>query len=296
MRSGSTGEGRGTRRAMFQAVGAVAAVALLCGCVKADIRPRQLRQAAYDEDSIRRGRELLAAAAERHGLESWRAYTTMESLASDEWPGWRRLLGHWPGERQRFRSRALLGTSTSRVELLDGKKEGEVWGIQARAAYKLRPGAEISFMEDEAIESWLPALQYFNELPFRLISAEHVAALGARSLEGREYELVFVTWGSVEPNLEHDQFIVWIDDESGLVAKVHHTVRDAFRLATATMHFSDYCKVQGVLVPFRQTVTIGAPESARAPLDLRFLHRITLQAVIFDSFAPELLRPVPDGG
>ena len=52
------------------------------------------------------------------------------------------------------------------------------------------------------------------------------------------------------------------------------------------MHFSDYRKVQGVLVPFQQTVTIGAPETARAPSDRHFLHRITLQAVIFDSFAP----------
>ncbi len=283
--------------------------ALTLGTGHADVRPMAVRYPA--PDSERRGRERLERLAERHGLSAWKRHTTMEVVGKDSWPGggpW------WPEATQRFRTLALLGTFTSRAELLDGRAEGEVWGIQAWACYKRRPGdAAPAFLAkpDRAISFYLPTLQYFNELPFRLRQAPIVLDAGAARHRGRAYDRVFVTWGGAEPRAEHDQYVLWIDRETGLLGMVRYTLRDGvawlppvpaalFRsVMMGTMHYEDYRDVQGVMVPFVQTVVLPPPELTRYPLREHAFHRLELTEARFDAVPREALLPdsaLGDGG
>ncbi len=248
-----------------------------------------------------RGRALLREAAMRQGLAAWSRFRVMEAVEVDEWPSgspW------WPASRQRFRVRRLLGTFTSQVELLDGPGAGEVWGIQSWRSYRIPAGSDrVRFASERAIEFYLPALQYFDELPFRLLAADRVADLGSAELFGRRYDRVLVTWSRFEPHATHDQYELWIDPETRRIEKATYTLRDAERFSPfafrplfrargiGTIHFDDYREVQGVWLPATQVVAIGRAEEAR-PTD-RYVHRIRVGETVFDGFDPSGLTPDP---
>jgi steroid delta-isomerase-like uncharacterized protein len=224
-----------------------------------DLRPEPLRQAGPTEAGVRAGRELLRQAAERHGLQRWRSHTSFEAVWTDDWAPkiFESGYGWWPIQKQRLRTRALLGTFSSQVELLDGPHKGEIWGVQSFLGYKKSgQGGQASFGTEKVLTFYLPALQYFNELPFRLLAAEHVADAGTGSAGGRTYRLVYATWGSFEPNLEHDQYVLWIDPQSLLVEMCRYTVRDASPDAAGTILFSDYL---GLVTPTGDTTPTPTP-------------------------------------
>ena len=87
-----------TRRRGALVGAAVATLAFLAvGCGPADIRNAQLREAGDSQESIARGRELMRQVTERHGLEAWQGFSTVETVAVDEWPGIvGSRIGWWP--------------------------------------------------------------------------------------------------------------------------------------------------------------------------------------------------------
>lgn len=269
---------------------------LLSSCAPADIRNRQVREHGQAQASFGRGRELLLQVAERHGLAAWKAFKTARFVSVDEWAGFTgRFTGWWPVQKQRFRFDTLLGTFTSRVELLDGPKAGQVMGVQSWKGYGVSStGARVEPAEDALSTFYLPTLQYFAELPFRILSAQYITYGGERELNGSTYQLIYATWGSLEANPENDQYELWINEDTLLVEKCFYTVRDAFKGAVGTIHFDDYREVQGVMVPFLQTVTLASPESTLYPVENNFFHQMRLESAGFDSFPPEKLIVYPN--
>lgn len=263
----------------------------------ADVRSAGLRQGGVGEGSASRGRALLQKLAARHGYAAWRTHRTQEIVAEDTWAG---SGSFWPAPRQRYRAQRLLGTFTSRLELLDGPRQGELWGIQSWLTYARSPDGE-SLEPDPIVEFALPTFQYFDELVFRLLAAPIVLDNGTGSYRGREHRRVFVTWGRPEPHVDNDQYDVWVDADSGLMTVVRYTVRDAMRLSgtfmrplvkvlgAGTMHYGDYREIDGVQVAFRQTVTLEPPSKTRLPLDENHFHQIVLTSAGFDSFDPDAL-------
>jgi hypothetical protein len=122
---------------------------------------------------------------------------------------------------------------------------------------------------------------------------------------GRSYDLVFATWRAAEPQPDLDQYVLWIDRETGLLSKVRYTVRDAvprmsplmqrlaLPLVAGTMHYEDYREIDGVQVPFLQTVTLQPPELTRYPLSENYFHRLELEEARFDTVPREALLPDP---
>lgn len=273
----------------------------------ADLRSEGVRRGSLSAGAspeAERGRALLRAAARAHGLEALAAKRTMEVVAVDEWKG---SSGWWPAPTQRFRAERLLGTFTSRVELLDGPDAGRIWGLQSWRPYRRasRDAPPELLDEDIAITFYLPTLQYFDELPLRLIGAPVVLDAGDAELAGRRFCRVFATWEPPEPHADHDQYELWLDAETLRIEKVAYTLRDAVDFssrwmapllriaAVGTMHYGDYRMIDGVLVPFRQTVTLGRPTGAPASLDEGYLHRLTVESVRFDTVPPAALQPIP---
>ncbi len=154
---------------------------------------------------------------------------------------------------------------------------------------------------DPQLEFYLPSLHYFFELPFRLLSADVLIHQGEAKHAGKTYDLVLASWGQEQPNLDHDQYLVWINRQSGLIDMVRYTVRDTSifenslskllmrSLALGTIHYDDYRLVDGVQVPFAQTVTLPPPELTRYPLDKHFFHRLDISAVSFDAVPETIL-------
>lgn len=275
-------------------------VLLAAGCTTADLRTELLRERGLTEEAARRGRELLTSAAETHGLAAWRAHRTLEVTTVDEWAGGWMAQGWWPETRQRVRMQMVLGTFTSRVELLDGPADGEVWGVQAWQGYKRLTASDAPASSDAPVLTfYLPTLQYFTELPFRLLNADVVAYAGTRTHRGQTYDLVLVTWNRLKPQLDVDQYLLWIGRDSGRIEKCRYTLRDAYDWATGTIHYDDYRIVQGVQVAFRQIVTLDPVDETEYPLDEHFFHQLVLEQARFDAVDREALivdasRPIGD--
>lgn len=263
----------------------------------ADVRSAEIRQGGASKEAAARGRALLEELAERHGYRAWRDYRTQEVVVEDTWSGGGSF---WPGPRQRYRARRLLGTFTSRLELLDGPRQGELWGIQSWLPYARSPQGE-PLEPDPIVEFALPTFQYFDELVFRLLEAPIVLDNGSGVYRGREHRRVFVTWDRPEPHVENDQYDLWIDPDSGLMAVVYYTVRDAMKLSAplmrpvvkvlgaGTMHYGDYREIGGVQVAFKQTVTLQPPGKTRLPVDDHYFHQLVLASAGFDTFDPDEL-------
>ncbi len=271
----------------------------------ADLRPDALRTATIDPALERAGRAILERATRAHGFDAIRAHQTMSITARDTWvsDSW------WPEPAQRLRSDRILGTFTSRVELLGGPEDGHVRGIQNWHPYRTAPGGKPQFRDaDQMIEFYLPTLHYFDELPFRLSGAEIVLDAGEATIEGKRYLRVFATWQTHEPGEHADQYILWIDPDTNLVRKATYTVRDGTRMSPAimvplmrfiavgTMHYKDYRDVDGVMIPFTQYVTLGTAEKTKLPLDSNYFHMLEVEDVRFDAVDEGDLLPDPKLG
>ena len=88
-----------------------------------------------------------------------------------------------------------------------------------------------------------------------------------------------------------DQYIVWIDKDTRLIEFAEYTVRKQFKFVKAAIHFAEYRDVQGVMVPFRMTIT-SEPKVATSIIGTdKYLHEMRLENVVFDTIASTALYP-----
>lgn len=256
----------------------------LTGCGPADLRPDMLQGDVVSQSLIDKGLALRERVVTAHGYDAWQTFDTQEVIATDVW----QVPGFWSTDIQRFSLKSVLGTFTAQVNLLDGPEKGEILGTQAWQGYHVDTKGNLSLEppteEDTAQNFYIPSLQYFNELPFRLLKADRVAYAGEREYRDQMYDLLFVTWGSFDVSSAIDQYVLWINRETGLVSMTHYTVRDAGAIFTGTIHFEDYRDVQGIQFPFRHTVILPAPENTLYPLDKYFFHQTRVESTAFDGF------------
>lgn len=255
-----------------------------------DIAPAYVREGGQDSANITRGREVLDRALHTLGHDQWKSHAMLEVEAKDIWAKSDRW---WPAKEQSFKAQYLLGTFTSRMELTDGSWKGSVLGVQSWQGYK-RKGESAALVQssDPLLLFYLPSLQYFNELPFRLASTPIIIYAGEVQHRGKMHDLVYCTWSSMVAHAEHDQYVLWIDRETSLVTMCHYTVRQAFPAAAGTIYFDSYRKVQGVQFPFRHFVLLEWPDELRFPLEQNFFHRMEIYSARFGSVARNVLLPL----
>lgn len=249
------------------------AAGLTLGACLADIRPEMVRTSVSAGDAAR-GRELLQRATSVHGAPAWRTGQIVRVRVTDVWPEGLQtsLVSPWPATVQRFDFEFQSGTDHSRVRFLDGPAKGETWGIQQWVTYKTING-ERKFAEDSDIKFWLPTLQYFVELPFRITAANVAAYAGEQIVNGQPYELVVASWNTLAPQGDVDQYLLYIHKESGTLDYAQYTVRDMAPFATGLMHYADLRRAAGVQLAHRLR-TIDSLEDHES-----YLHEMTLESI-----------------
>ena len=254
-----------------------------------DIRPAELKKGYVTEAAASRGEEALATTAIRHGIQKWKKRSNLEIVGTDDWFHWmgRALISPFQNAQQKFKLQLLLGTWTSRLELLDASGSTEVWGIQAWNTYRAQVGQDPVFRSDKQIRFFLPTFQWWFEFPFRIASGTVIAALS--DTQEVSFDRVFVTWSSLEPNREIDQYIVDINRETGLIYRIEYTIRDMGGFATGATNFRDYRSVDGVMVPFQLEAGVMMPGGFE-----QIMHRITVGSASWDTVTPARLLPNPD--
>ncbi len=270
----------------------VFAVAGGCAGCLSDLRPAQLQTSGVTEDAQRRGREILARAAQSHGgIDAWRQHRTARFTVEDTWPSaiMRAVAMPWSASAERMRITGLLGRDALRLEFLEGDHRGEQWGIQNWVTYKVDPGGAVYPYEDGDIWFWLPTIEYFFELPFRVGDATIVAHAGERQVGAQTYDLVFVSWGQPEPQSDIDQYVVWVDRDTGLVSHVQYTIRDMAGFMVGNIAYSDVREVQGIKVAHRMIIG-PEPEAGGDVIHAMTLTDLTFGVEVRDDF----FYPMPE--
>lgn len=265
------------------------------GCLK-DLRPSEHRS-GITPDSAARGRALLERVAQAHGLDAWTNHRTTSVRMRDDWDSvMASMMGLTPpwDVEQLMELRWANGGFDGSFRYMNGEEAGNVLGMQAWATFEGRDG-DVQFHDEEDQDSdarfMVPAFVYLLELPFRLLAAPVAADLGPSELFGRAHRQVYVSW-SDEPSGEHDQFIVHIDMQTGLITMVEYTIREQFRFVRGTSTYTRHLRVGGVVVPTRMAVNIRPRENHAT----RYSHRVVMWNWQFDETPHETLWPDPARG
>lgn len=105
------------------------------------------------------------------------------------------------------------------------------------------------------------AVQHLIQFPYMMSSADIFEYMGVEIWNNKEYDLIFATWGSREPTLNADQYIIWINQETGLIDRFDATGRDLTPWAVAQVLFS-YEKKEGITYP--KTIHVRNKDSGEA--------------------------------
>lgn len=248
----------------------------LMACL-ADIRPEGL------SDDADKGQALLQAAATASGAQAYAQVQGSTATLHDVWPKPYSLFSPWPQPEQTLVMQSVHPSFDTQVRFLDGQAQGQVWGISDWKTWEQSVSGEPQWRENKDAQFILPTMHYFMEFPFRMLEAPVVRYAGQEEIAGVQYERVFVTWQTLEPNAEFDQYVLYIDPDTDRIAKAYYTVREAGRSLRGTMHFNDMRQVDGVWFAFEMVVT-AKPQD---PVD-SYLHRVTIQDLVL---APVVLTP-----
>lgn len=257
-------------------VGLAGGAAGVLGLPLVDIRPQSVSVDA-DPGAEARGRALLLSAFEAHGGQAALSRHRTEHLSlHDEWFGAAKWFNPWPSADQHLSMTANIHTFDSYAALLDGPEAGVTWGITEGRTWRETPAGRV-FEPDADIAFMLPTVHYFLEMPQRLTEAALVRYVGDESIGGRDYHVVYATWGSITANREFDQYLVYIDAETGRLGKVAYTVREVASVASGVAHLDDQREIDGWWVAHDMWVTPTVSDSAADAL-----HRMVVSDFRFD--------------
>ncbi|MEM7435821.1 MAG: hypothetical protein AAF436_11765 [Myxococcota bacterium] len=284
------GEPAARRRWPRVAFGVVLVLALIGAIdrfLPADVRPDGARAARGDDAEARQRLQEVRAA---HGASAWEGYRVMEVTFDDVWPFWltRAALSPWDVPGQQLRAKLLRRSWTTEVTLLNGDQPGERWGVQSWKTWTAPPSGAPSFEPSWLIRTTVPGLRYFLELPLAQDTATLVQDAGKATVGDDTYERLYVTWRQASPQRDLDQYVLWIDPDSGLVRRVDFTIRALSGLAVASADFRDYRDFGGVKVPSEIVIDGVLPTGHTLPV-----HTIRVHDVVWDSATPDSLKPDP---
>ncbi len=267
-------------RVSLDLIGLVFFLCLLLGsCKLADIYGDM--PSTKDDQKIE---DLIAKVEEAYGgWENWNALTSVRVNGSDEWPTWhwRLLVNPWKERKVDFQLDWQPLQDNVRIELLSGKQSGDIYGVQQWVTYEMVDGSPV-FKKNRAIEFHLPTQVYFYEFPFRIREASTYAYGGTTKIEGKNYDRMMMSWNTLDPQRELDQYLLFINQETSRVEYLQFTVRDQGKFPTATAHYTDFRKVGDFTLPHKVTLFFQ-----NEPPGKSIGHILTVESYDFNLNVPE---------
>jgi hypothetical protein len=279
---------------------------LLQSCSIHDLRSSELKENGRDEASVAKGKSILESAWRAQGFDKLSEHSVYSYHGEDVWKGpLGRMSKVWPESKSSMDFKYRIGSFDGQVNFLNGSEAGTSAGLQNWRFYE-QGSAGVTFSDKNAKENkrkvfGLSAFQYFTEMTDRLREAQIISYIGEESFRGKDYDLVFCTWESEVPHMEHDQYVAWIGKDSGVMEFVQYSIRDTYlrppgyKALGGAVEYADFKTIDGIMIP--HTHSIYAIKLRKNPK--RNLHRLTLSDFAFDSFSPDLLivdENIPLGG
>ena len=269
----------------------------MSSCKITDLRTPLIKQADITKlDNLRKkGKTLLKASYDKQGLDKFESHQNYSFVAHEKWIG---FFGHlanpWSVNHVQMRFSFRINSFDGRMEILSGEDSGKYYGLQSWHYYEgeshvTPPNFDIK--KNDKHEFAISAYQYFVELLIRLQSVPIIEFAGTTEVGDVKYDMVLATWGdSSKPTKSHDQYLVYINQESGLMDYCSYSAHDnklpGASYATATIKYSDYQEINGVLIPMIHEGIISTPQRDRKPI-----HRLEISSFEFDLVDDTVLFP-----
>ena len=264
-----------------------------------DVRPSMLKREGITEANALKGKRILDKVWKKQGGDKLAQRDVYSFKGFDTWKDnkFGKLAKLWPDYKTNLEFRFQVDTLDGQLSFSDGENEGLTAGIYNSKYYEIRNGkTEFQDKEEESnlrVVFGLSHIQYFFELLGRLRDAPIISYAGSEEFNGKQYDLVFCTWGKAEPHLEHEQFLLWINQETGLLDYSEYSVREpyvkplGYKSIGGNIEYADYREIDGVFVPHDQIVYPLKKRTEKS----KFIHRLKISDFQFDNFNVEELKP-----
>ena len=276
---------------------AVLACLLLTACSVANLQTDALADGRIP-DAESKGRQLLQMTYEKMGYDNFAVVDVYEFTANFDWStGWSMMpMNALPGNKNKnIQFRYAPRTFDGQVEFLEGPRQGHVYGLQSWETYQRDASdAPVEDLKSKRYPWGLTAYQYILEGPMRLLGADYVRYAGEREFDGQHYDLVFVTWGDGTQKTKYDQYLVYINKETGFTDLSEITITDFFLpmpngMKNATARYPERKQTTaGIWLPTKTIIQLGHPKE-KVEKDV---YTYTMSDYKFNSFPKEVLYPM----
>ena len=244
---------------------AIAILMISYGLMKpVDLRNSTLKQTGITPQNETEGRAILQKMATVHGIKQYQKHQTQTLYFTNTWQS---LAGAvyrpWKENGQEIEMTCTIGEHLiAETKFLSGKNKNQIWGIDEKGAYtKSYEEGQPNYAKNSTVELWLPSFQFLFDIPFRVEYLPIVASLGEDKIGDQRYLKVFATWFDIHPSNGSDQIVYWINADTYQLDKLHYTCRGSgFGFFSATIHYQDYLKKDGILVAQSANITFGGPK------------------------------------
>lgn len=287
--------GKLKRQTILKTLKFVSLLMILQSCSLSDLRTQEIKLNNNYEESKAKAVSILEALVKKQGYTILDSNSTYEITAKDHWKGvMGKLANGWTWNNDAFKMYFTTQNFNGQVEVLEGEKQGFMAGIQDWNYYEKENGVlKISKPKHKGIPFMLAAFHYFFELGPRLFEAPFIRYMKEDVLFDQKVDKIFVSWGN-EKSEKYDQYVLWINQTSGLIDAVTYTVREKYMISpnnvVATIRFTDYQEVDGVFIPFKQTIQMNQPQQNLE----QYIHQLTIQEFKWNSFPASKLKPFPN--
>ena len=263
-----------------------------------DVRPRMLKREGITQENTLKGKQILDRVWKKQGGDKLEEHNVYSFQGFDTWK--KSKLGKlgklWPDYETTLGFKFQVDTLDGQLTFMDGQRKETIAGIYNSDYYEIKNG--ITEFQDKAAKSnrrvvfGLSHIQYFFELLGRLRQAPIISYAGSETFNGKQYDLVFCTWGKPKPHQEHDQFLLWINKKTGLLDYSEYSVREphvkppGYKMIGGNIEYTDYREIDGVLIPHDQIVYPIKKKTDQS----KFIHRLKISDFQFDSFNVEELK------
>ncbi len=197
-----------------------------------------------------KGKDLLAKTLEKHtGNNTLSVQSSSVLILEDEWKGITTLFCPWPESKTMLKIGFMNNQKNGHIEFLNTEEKGDIWGFKNDTAYVQLKNKPIEIVTNTDIKLFVPGIQYLLNLPLRIPQdAAQVIYVGSKKLGDTLYDQVFVTWGTdFQSSSNYDQFVLWINQETGYVEKSAFTTREFMDSFKACVHYDNFKNVDGYI-------------------------------------------------
>ena len=264
---------------------------LLHSCKIADLRTSNITDDEIQKEQ--KALDLLDRAIQKQGFHILNNAEVYSIDIKDDWKGVNRIASPFPKDNQEASFRLRPGSFDGQFEYKEDPKE-RLYGVQSFQFYKSKKGQNPKFKKRGGLVFGQTAIQYLFELPLRLKEAEILKYAGSTELNGQLYELVFATWGSLSPNKEFDQYLLYLNKETGILEYASFTIRKphvpAPKNIYGSIHYTEFTTTEaGISFPGLAYIYVNDIKETRKAARTVYFKNLEL-----NSFELERLYPDPE--